>query len=406
MNIVIIGAGIAGISAAETIRQTNPKADVTLFSGERVYPYYRPRLPEVVAGKISPEKIQVHPEEWYREKKLEFRLGETVADVCLDNMQVRGSLGSRLVFDGMLLATGAESFFPKAAADFKLPGIFPVRTMVDAWDLNFNAKKVKKALLLGSGLLGLEIGHALTALGLETHVLERSTRILPFQTTPKSSEKLRGFLERDGMVFHLESEALSADGKERLERVTLRSGEVIETPLMVVSAGVTPNVEIAKTLGLKIDGGIRVNKHMETSVRGIYAAGDCARTPDGKGGLWSIARLEGIAAGRNLAAERPEDRVPYEPPVPSSVLKVAGHDLVASGDIDPDQKLPFAECETESFYRKVVVDRAGLLVGFTNAGTTVGNKELTRALKKTVISPETLVDLEDPDFDFKRLQEA
>jgi nitrite reductase (NADH) large subunit len=403
MNIVIVGAGIAGISAAETIRKTNPTAEVVLFSQERQSPYYRPRLPEVVSGKTATDKIYVHPDEWYQEKKLEFRKGEAIIDICLDNMQIRGSLGSRLIFDKLLLATGADPFLPPVAANFKLPGIYPLRTLTDAWDLNFNAKKEKKALLLGSGLLGLEVGYALTILGLEVHVLERASRILPLQTTPKSAIKLQNLLESKGFIFHLEAEAAKADGKTHLERVILESNEVIEVPLMVVSTGITPNLTLAKALGLKIEKGIVVDQFMETTIPGIYAAGDCAQTPDRKGGLWSISRLEGIAAGHNIAVDKPEDRKPYEPTAPSSILKVADFDLIASGDIDPDNKLPSAEFATETSYRKVVLNPSGLLIGFTNVGTTDGNKELGAAIGKKTIPQELLVDLGKPDFNFKRI---
>jgi nitrite reductase (NADH) large subunit len=404
MNIVIVGAGIAGISAAETIRKTNSKAEITLFSQERQSPYFRPRLPEVVSGKTPTDKLYVHPDEWYAEKNLEFRKGETVVEICLDSGQVRGSLGSRLLFDKVLLSVGAEPFLPDVAKNFTLPGIFPLRTMSDAWDLNFNAKKYKKVLLLGSGLLGLELGHALATLGPEVHVLEISDRILPFQTTPASSKKLQSLLEKVGFVFHLKSEALKAEGKERLERVLLKSGEVIEVPLMAVSTGVVPNLSLAKALNLKTEKGIVVDQYMETTVPNIYAAGDCAQTPDRKGGLWTIARAEGIAAGKNIAAEKPEDRAPYVPTPPSNILKVAGVDLMASGDLDPECKLPYAEYETETSYRKVVLDLSGKLTGFTNLGTTLGNRELGAALKKKTIPPEMLADLGKPDFDFKRLE--
>ncbi|MDR2459659.1 MAG: FAD-dependent oxidoreductase, partial [Deltaproteobacteria bacterium] len=279
MNIVIIGAGIAGLTAAETIRKNNPSYNVVLFSNERQSPYYRPRLPEVVSGKTSPDKLYVHPDTWFKELNLEFRKGENVVEICLDNNQVRGSLGSRLLFDRILLATGAQPFLPDVVKKFQLPGIYPLRTLNDAVDLNYKAKKAKKALQLGSGLLGLELGNALTTLGLEVHVLELSDRILPYQTTPKSSLKLQGMLEKKGFVFHLKSEAMEAQGKERLERVLLKSGEVIDVDLMAVSTGITPNLSLATALELKIEKGIVVDQYMETTKPGIYAAGDCAQTP-------------------------------------------------------------------------------------------------------------------------------
>ncbi|MDR2459578.1 MAG: hypothetical protein LBE38_02160, partial [Deltaproteobacteria bacterium] len=119
---------------------------------------------------------------------------------------------------------------------------------------------------------------------------------------------------------------------------------------------------------------------------------------------WSIARLEALTAGFNLAQDDISQRKAYEPAPPSNLLKVAGIDLIASGDIDPEEKLPFAEYETPESYRKVVVNLSGVLVGFTNLGTTKGNKELGLALGKKTIPQDILEDLKRPDFDFKRLE--
>ncbi|MDR1164427.1 MAG: FAD-dependent oxidoreductase [Deltaproteobacteria bacterium] len=405
MNIVIAGAGIAGLSAAETVRQLNPSANVIIFSQERQLPYFRPRLPELVCGAVTTDKLFVRPEEWFNSNNLELRKGERLVEICLDNRQARGSLGSRLIFDRLLIATGASSFLPDAAKNFNLPGIFPVRSLMDAWNLNYATRSAKTSLLMGSGLLGLEIGHALTKLGLSVHALERSNRILPFQTTPQSSQILQKALEAKGFVFHLESEAIKLEGQSHLERVLLSNGEALEVELLIVAAGVSPNLELANSLNLKVERGIVVDQYLETAIPGIYAAGDCAQTPDGKGGLWSIARQEGIVAGRNMALDDPLQRQAYVPIPPSSVLKVAGVDFIAAGNIDPEGKLPYAEYATESTYRKAVVNQLGVLTGFTNVGATVGNRELGAALNRQVAIPaDVLAALGQPDFDFETLK--
>ncbi|MDR2353319.1 MAG: FAD-dependent oxidoreductase [Deltaproteobacteria bacterium] len=403
MNFIIIGAGIAGLTAAETLRKENPDAEIVLFSEEKQSPYYRPRLPEVVSGKVPADKIYVHPDEWFIDKKLEFRKGEKAVEICQDNNQIRGSLGSRLTYDKILLATGASAFLPEAVQNCSLGGIYPVRTLPDAWSINFAARNARRATLLGSGLLGLEIGYALTRLNVEVHVLERSTRILPNQTTSKSSAKLRAILEREGFIFHLDSEALKVEGEKNLERVILRSGEAINCDFMVVSAGIVPNLELAKSLKVKTDRAIVVDQYLETTIPNIYAAGDCAQTPDGRGGLWAIARQEGLVAGFNLAQTDPSKRKSYEPILPSSTLKVAGVELITSGNIDPADKLPMAEFETGASYRKIVTSQIGLLIGFTNLGTTKGNREMSMALGKKIISPEILKSFGNDDFNFDLL---
>ncbi|MDR1314096.1 MAG: FAD-dependent oxidoreductase [Deltaproteobacteria bacterium] len=403
MNIVIAGAGIAGLSAAEAARKENPKCEVVLFSREAQRPYFRPRLPQVVSGEAASDAIYVHPEEWYRQPGLEFRLGETLLEVNPETRQARGSLGSRLTYDALLVATGAVPFMPDAARNFTLPGVFPLRTLTDASALRQTAKSSRTAVLLGSGLLGLELGFALTRMGLTVHVLEMGGRVLPLQTTPKSSAKLQKLLEAKSFVFHLGAEAERAEGAERLERVVLKSGAGINCDLMAVSAGVTAAAELAVPLGLKTDRGIVVDQFMETTRPGVYAAGDCAQTPDRRGGMWSIARAEGLAAGRNIVQEDPARRVPYVPVAPSAILKVAGIDLTSVGNIDPEGKLPFSEHEEGDSYRKVVTSPAGLMAGFTVLGNREGVAELTRAVNKKSLDAGMLEALSGPGFDFKRL---
>ncbi|MDR2301005.1 MAG: FAD-dependent oxidoreductase [Deltaproteobacteria bacterium] len=402
MNIVIAGAGVAGVTAAEKAREVNPQAHITVFCQEKEALYYRPRLPDIVKGTLSVEKIFAHPDSWYQEKNIELRKGEALIEICAENNQVRGSLGSRLVYDSLLVATGAESSRP-SPVNYDLPGVFTVRHLYDAMTLHYEAKRSKTAVMMGAGLLALEIGCALGAMGLSVHILERAGRILPRQTTPGSAKKLEKYLTEQGLVIHLNASITGTTGSDRLQRVETSDGQPIDTQILVVAAGVTPNLELAKHLDLKLDRGIVVDEYLETSKPGVYAAGDCAQTKDGAGGLWTIGRAEGLIAGHNLAVPRDQRKV-YQAVPPSSSLKVAGLDLVAAGNLDPDNKLTGAEFENEKTYRKVVVDSEGLIVGYTNLGTTAGNRELAAALGKVKIKPEILTGLSQENFDFSLLK--
>jgi nitrite reductase (NADH) large subunit len=392
---------VAGITAAETARKLNPSANITIFSQERDGLYFRPRLPELISGKLEVEKIYAHPESWYLDNNLELRKGESLLDICLDNRQVRGSLGSRLIYDRLLIATGAESSRP-GPVNYDLPGVFTVRRLADAMGLFYESKRSKSAVLLGAGLLSLEIGFALASAGLKVHMLEMAPRVLPRKTTPESSKKLQNFLAEKGFEFHLNAGVDGIEGRERFQGIKLKDGTNIEAQILVVAAGISPNLQIGKDLGLKIERGLVVDQYLETSLENIYAAGDCAQTPDGQGGLWTIGRQEGLTAGHNIACDR-KDRKVYVPIPLSSTLKVAGLDLVAAGDIDPEDKLKSVVAENASLYRKVVVDESGTIVGYTNLGTTKGNRELAAALGKKKLSAEFLRALADPDFDFGKL---
>ena len=403
MNIVIAGFGVAGATAAETARKQNPRAYITLFSKEKDLFYYRPRLPEVVSGELAPDKVFVHPASWYEERNIELRLGESLIEINTQAKIIRGSTGSRQTYDKLLLAVGAESNRPQFPGD-KLDGIYAVRSLHDAWSLSSFAKGKKKAVLIGGGLLGLELGYALTRQGLEVTVLERDDRILPRQTTPKSAELLRRKLAKLGIEFRLQAQADRFEGSRQVDNVLLKDGQDLPADIVLISAGVVPNLNLATTLELKMDRAIVVDEYLRTSAPDIYAAGDCAQFPGAVGGLWTTSRAQGLVAGVNIAVTDQAEMKTYIPEPPASTLKVAGVDLVAVGNLDPDGQLTSAEASTESTYRKVVIDAEGRLAGFTNVGTTKGNRELQKALaEKKIIDQPTLESLASPDFDFAKL---
>lgn len=403
MNIVIAGFGVAGATAAETARKHNPKAYITLFSKEKDLFYYRTRLPEVVSGDLTPDKILAHPKEWYDERKIELRLGEALTEVFPREKIIRGSIGSRQEYDKLLLAVGAESNRPSFPGD-KLGGIFAVRSLNDAWTLSLNAKGKKRAVLIGGGLLGLELAYALAKQGLSVTVLERDERVLPRQTTEASAELLKKQLGKLGLEFRLKAEAARFEGAGTVENVVLKDGSEIAAEIVLISAGVNPNLNLAHSLGLKMDRGILVDEYLETSEPGIYAAGDCAQYPGAVGGLWTTSRAQALVAGVNIAEKDPAARKAYAPAPPSNFLKVAGIDLVAAGNLDPEGKLKGVEASDGQAYRKVTLDQEGRLIGFTNVGGTLGNKELNAALQAgKILSPEAISGLAEMNFDFSRL---
>ena len=404
MNIVIAGFGVAGATAAETARQLDPKAYITIFSQEKSLCYYRPRLPEVVSGDLKPDKVFVHPQSWYDERRIELRLGEKLVEVNLTARAIRGSTGSRQTFDRLLLAVGAEANRPSLPGDM-LKGVYTVRSLYDAHSLALAAPGKKRAAIIGGGLLGLETGAALVKRGLEVTVLEMGGRVLPRQTTPRGAELLRRKLGAAGLNFELEAQAARLEGFHQVESVVLKDGRAIEADLVLISAGVNPNLALATALSLTVDRAIVVNEHLETSAPGLYAAGDCAQFPGAAGGLWTTARAQGLVAGANLAAKTPAELQKFVPAPPSNTLKVAGVDLTAAGDLDPEGRLHGVEAENNDIYRKVVVDAEGRLAGFTNVGSTRGNPELARALaEKAVLSSQAMSGLAEIDFDFGGLK--
>lgn len=403
MNIVIAGSGVAGVTAAETARQHNPKAYITLFSLEKDLFYYRIRLPEVVSGQTTPEKIFVHPRSWYEDRNIELRLGEALVQIDSREKIIRGSTGSRQTYDRLLLAVGAEANRPSFPGD-KLDGIFAVRSLHDAWSLHYYARDKKNAVIIGGGLLGLELGAALASCGLKVTVLEQGERILPRQTTPKSAEILRHQLEAKGLELRLGVQAQRFEGKRQVENILLSDGSDLAAELVVISAGVTPNLGLATSLGLAADRGIIVDEYLRTSLEGVFAAGDCAQYPGAVGGLWTTSRAQALVAGANIAVNNPEEMKKYIPEPPSNILKVAGVDLTAAGELDAEGRLKGVEAFDDNIYRKVVVDAEGCLIGFSTVGDAKGGRRLQEALnRRALIDEAALAALGSLDFDLSRL---
>ncbi|MGL4209394.1 MAG: NAD(P)/FAD-dependent oxidoreductase [Candidatus Adiutrix sp.] len=403
MNIVIAGFGVAGATAAEVARKQNPSAYITVFSKEKDLFYYRIRLPEVVSGALTPEKLIAHPKSWYDERKIDIRLGESVAEINPVDKTVRGSLGSRQNYDRLLLAVGAECNRPSFPGD-KLAGIYTVRSLNDAFSLLNYAQGKQRAVLIGGGLLGLEMGYSLAKLGLKITVVERDLRILPRQTTEGSATLLRKKLAAMDMEFILAAEVSHFEGDNHVSQVVLKNGTNLAADVVLISAGVVPELGLAKVLGLEIDRAIVVNPSLETSINDIYAAGDCATFPGAMGGLWVTSREQALIAGINIATTDPSQQTKFLPTAPTNTLKVAGIALITAGNIDPGNTLAAATAYGDGIYRKVVFDPAGHIVGFTNVGTTHGNKELNIAFTSgKILKKETITALEDTDFDFSQL---
>lgn len=390
----IIGAGVAGSTAAQAVRETDPEGEIRVFTQEPYAFYTRIRLPELIAGRVAPERLILKGEAWFRENRIDLHVGERVTEVRKDPLTVVSSKGTYPA-DRILLATGGHAFVPPLPGS-DLEGVFTLRTIDDALRIAQRAKEAKKAVVIGGGLLGLEAGNGLRLLGLEVGVAEVAERLLPRQTDPQGAIILRGTMERMGFEFHLGARSKEIQGEGGVARhLLLGDGRALEADLFLISAGVRPYLDLARQLDLEIGLGIKVNDRMETSVPGIYAAGDAVEHRGLYYGIWPAAEEQGRVAGVNMAS----GQATYEGTVMSNKLKVAGIELVSAGEIDPEGKL---ESEVVSdpvrgVYRKVVY-RDDTLVGCILIGDATGQKKILQAIeKRTPLGPgkgKVLRDLE------------
>jgi len=397
---LIIGNGVAGNTAAETIRRIDSHGKILMFSREKYHFYYVPALPEFLSGEKEIEDFTIHNEKWYEKNGMDLHLEEEITAIEAAQAQAVNRRGEKFSYDKLLLACGGNSFIPPIPGS-KSEGVFALRTIADAEGIRERAKQSHKVVVIGGGLLGLEAGNGLRKRGLEVSVVEFSPRLLPRQTDVAAAAILQKQMEEMGFHFYLEAKTREIVREKDGLGVFLEGGEKLPAEMALISAGVRPEMTLAKSLNLPGDKGVKVDDTMETSIKGIYAAGDLVEHWGRVYGIWPASMEQGRVAGANMAGQA----VKYQGTLPSNTLKVAGIGLVAAGEIDAEGKMEsvVAKDDTKKTYRKFVLqDR--FLIGVILLGDTRGSDEIGKAIKSQIDVSSFKESLTDEAFDFSRLK--
>jgi 3-phenylpropionate/trans-cinnamate dioxygenase ferredoxin reductase component len=274
---VIVGASLAGATAAATLRQEGFDGRVVLVGAEDHPPYERPPLSkEYLRGEHPIEQAFVRPPEWFEQNEVELRTGARVVQTLPRDRQVVIAGGERIGYDALLLASGSRNRKVDAPGT-DLPGVFDLRRVEDADRIREAAAEGARAVCLGMGFIGAEVAASLRSLGCDVTVVEVFETTLYRVLGPEMGRALEG-IHRDHGVSMLFNEAVAGfEGDGRLERVVTSGGETIDADLAVVGVGTQPAVEVMAGTGLDQDGGVPVGPSLETSIPGIFAAGDVAR---------------------------------------------------------------------------------------------------------------------------------
>ncbi len=386
-HVVVIGNGIAGITAADHMRRRHPTCAIDVVARERHHLYNRMAITRLIYGRSAMQSLYLMPEQWYDQNRITTWLNTQVIDIDCEQRRVSLGTGESLPYDRLILTAGSSNFIPPIEG-FGVPGSFVLREAEDAMRIRgfVQEQRCQRAVIAGGGLLGLEAAYALKKFGLQVTVLEISDRLLGRQLDARAAHFLAKYLEGLGLEIVLTAETASVQANGHVSSVTLTDGTTIPADLFLVSAGIVPNVEIAGEAGLEVNRGVIVDDRMRTSDPHILAAGDVAEYEGRVSGLWPTAVEQAKIAAVNALGS--DER--YEGTEPVTMLKVTGVELTSVGRFEPenaDEIVIALENAVESRYRKLVIS-GGKIVGAILLGYALEAPGVTAAVKeRTDVTP-------------------
>lgn len=305
-SVVIVGAGGAGLAAADMLRREGYDGTITMISADDSPPYDRPNLSkDYLAGTAPEDWIPLRLSDYYRDQRIDLVLGSRVSSLDVQQRKVQLENGSMYGFGALLIATGAEPvrLQIEGATDSQ---IHYLRTFADSRAIVAKAGIAKRVVVVGASFIGLEVAASLRARGIDVDVVAPEKQPLERIMGAELGLFIRGLHEAHGVVFHLGETVRRIDGRV----LTLSGGAKLDADFVVLGVGVRPALALAERAGLGIDRGIAVNEYLETSAAGVFAAGDVARWPDRHSGdrirveHWVVAERQGQVAAKNILGKQ------------------------------------------------------------------------------------------------------
>lgn len=394
MKVVIIGAGPAGVTAAEAIREFDDQADIVMITGEPYPPYSPPAMVEYfLTGK---------PVHYWKGKdlpqllKLDYRSGTKVVAVQPEEKQVVLDNNDKLSYDRLVIAAGARLHTPIDGSDKESIHNFKSLQAGEELLARVRGKEIKNALIVGAGFIGVEIALLLKAMGLDVTMLVRS-RIMRLMLDPETSECVRNLLEQKGINILMgeDADAVAFSGERRAEAVQMRSGKELGADLLVAATGLKPNIEMLAGSGIETDWGVPVNERLQTNYPDIYAAGDIAETTDRISGKryahanYPNAVNQGRVAGLNLIGFKTD----YAGSDSMNSLKHLGLPVMAAGIMEGEE----LRLRRNGILRKLWI-KDSRLVGFRLAGD-IGGSGIYLSLMRRAVKIDPIKEiLLEPNF--------
>lgn len=370
-KLVVVGNGMAGMKVVEElIGISGQPYDITVFGAEPYPNYNRILLSPLLAGEKQFDDIVLNPVEWYRDNGVTLHLGDPTVAIDRVRRKVRSRSGIEADYDRLLLATGSNPIIlPVPGKD--LPGVVTFRDLQDVNTMLEAARTHSKAVVIGGGLLGLEAAHALLKQGMHVTVVHLLETLMERQLDPVAAQLLKQSLEKRGLRFHMPAKTTGILGTDRVRGVQFADETIIEADLVVMAAGIRPNIDLAQAAGLRCDRGVLVNDTMQTFDPCVYAVGECVQHRNNTYGLVAPLYEQARVCATHLA-EHGVGR--YRGSMLSTHLKVTGIDLFSAGDFlgGPGSEALVMRDAKRGIYKRIVIEnnklRGAVLYGDTRDG--------------------------------------
>lgn len=401
MHVAIVGCGVAGATAATAIKERKPETKVSVYTDEKYFYYPRPRLYYVLSGEAEPSEIYAFPAEWYEERGIQVSLNKKATDIDTTKNELVLEDGSRIKYDKLLLANGAHPFIPPVKGVEK-NGVFTLRSLQDALAIKEYAKKTRKAIVVGGGLLGLEFAASLKKLGQQVEVVEVLPRLLPMQLDQDGATLLKEIIETRGINISVGVKTDEVLGQDATSGISLNNGKQLSGDMVLFSAGIRPNTDLAVHAGIKVNRGVVVDQNLQTNVNDVYAAGDVAEFKERVYGIIPAAVDQAKIAALNMLEK---EKHLYQGTIPSNTLKIAGIDLTSMGLVTPEEhgSEEIKKMNREAkVYRKIVL-KQGIIVGVIVLGETRSIAPLKSLMDKRIDVSRYKDSILEDGFDLRKI---
>ncbi|MCH5188756.1 MAG: NAD(P)/FAD-dependent oxidoreductase [Oscillospiraceae bacterium] len=361
MNYVIIGNSAGAIGCVEGIRKADKEGKITLIASEPHHTYSRPLISYLLLGRTDEERMKYRAPSFYEDNNVDTKLGVTVTKIDKDDKIVETDGGEKIPYDKLLIATGSNPFIPPMGGLDSVEKKFTFMTLDSAHALDAALTPDSRVLIVGAGLIGLKCAEGIAERVREITVVDLADRILPSILDSDGSAVMQRHIEKSGVRFILSDSVKEFSGNT----AALNSGKTVDFDVLVIAVGVRPATALAAEAGIEVNRGIVTDAHCETSVKDIYAAGDCTESLDittGQNKIMALlpnAYMQGECAGQNMAGVE----ALYDKAIPMNAIGFFGLHIVSAGSYDGEE---YVETDGENY--KKLVTKDGLLKGFIIMG--------------------------------------